>query len=80
MRKKYTDHAEKVGKEMNRKKCIFKAGEKFKKSCRQLPEFICTSCHRMLFMKSVSVFDVNKYEFNGPCLRVLDDHYRFKDE
>ena len=80
MRKKYTDHAEKVGKEMNRTKCIFKAGEKFKKSCRQLPEFICTSCHRMLFMKSVLVFDVNKYELNGPCLRVLDDHYRFKDD
>ena len=33
MRKKYTDHAEKVGKEMSRTKCIFKAGEKFRKSC-----------------------------------------------
>ena len=80
MRKKYTNHAEKVGKEMNRTKCLFKTGEKFKKSCQQLPEFICTSCHRMFFMKSVLVFDVNKYELNGPCLRVLDDHYRFKDD
>ena len=65
---------------MNRTKCIFKAGEKFKKSCHQLLEFICTSYHRMLFMKSVLVFDVNKYELNAPCLRVLDDHYRFKDD
>ena len=79
-RKEYKVHAEEVGKEMSREKSISKAGEKFRRSCQQLPEFVCTCCHRMLFMKSVLVFDVNKYELNGPCVRVLEDHYRFKDD
>ena len=79
-RKEYKVHAEEVGKEMSRAKSISKAGEKFRRSCKQLPEFVCTCCHRMLFMKSVLVFDLNKYELNGPCVRVLEDHYKFKDD
>ena len=26
---------------------IEKAGEKFRQSCKELPEFVCTVCHRM---------------------------------
>ena len=78
--KKYSDHAEKVGKEMKTKKQILKAGEKFRHSCKQLPEFVCTCCHRMLFLKSMLVFDIEKYELDGHCVRVLDECYRFKDD
>ena len=56
------------------------AGEKFMRSCKELPEYVCTCCHRMLFRKTVDVFRRDKYKFGGICDRILSDQYRYKDK
>ena len=59
---------------------IEKAGRKFKEHCQNLPEFVCTVCHRMLFEKSCSLFNVDNYSgLKGMCRNVLDEKNRFRD-
>ncbi len=42
---------------------IDEASEKFQQSCKDLPEFVCTCCHRLLWRKSVVAFKESKYDF-----------------
>ena len=37
----------------------------FKKSKKEFPEFVCTCCHRMMFKKSVTTFNINKYKMDA---------------
>ena len=64
----------------HRRHLIENAGEKFKEMAKQIPDTVCTSCHRLLFKKSTKVFNVNKYRSDGVCGRVLSDTYRHKDK
>ena len=58
-----------------------RAADKFLKACDELPEFVCTSCHRLLFRKTVCVFSENKYDMNNEVVKkVLDAEYRYKAE
>ena len=60
---------------------VDKAGEKFRKKCKDLPEFVCTVCHRMLFERGCRKFDENRYSnLEGECRNVMEDRFRFKDE
>ena len=55
------------------------AGEKFLKAIDSKPEFVCTSCHRWLFRKSVEVFDEKHFNFNSSVvLNALSMQYRYK--
>ena len=68
----------------NRKKneeniLIEKAGEKFLRSCKEMPEYICTCCHRVLFRKTVDVFRRDKYKDTGIVKDVLSERYRYRD-
>ena len=56
-----------------------KAAETFRRKCKELPEYVCTCCHRMLFLKTVYVFDRDKYKYDGVCANVLSERYRYKD-
>ena len=63
------------------KDLIEKAGDKFQKSCKELPEWVCTVCHRMMFEKSGRTFNMNSYiNLQGQIRNVLDWRYRFRDE
>ena len=66
--------------EDHRRHLIERAGEKFKEMAKQIPDIVCTSCHRLLFKKSTKVFDRNKYRSDGICGRALSDTYRYKDK
>ena len=46
----------------------------------QIPDTVCTCCHRLLFKNSTKVFDRNKYRSDGICGRALSDTYRYKDK
>ena len=57
----------------------FKGGQKFLKSIREKPEFVCTCCHRWLFQQTVQPFDSSKYNFNNNIVkRALADVNRYK--
>ena len=66
--------------EDHRRHLIERAGEKFKEMAKQIPDIVCTSCHRLLFKKSTKVFYRNKYRSDGICGRALSDTYRYKDK
>ena len=66
--------------EDHRRHLIERAGEKFKEMAKQIPDIVCTSCHRLLFKKSMKVFDRNKYRSDGICGGALSDTYRYKDK
>ena len=44
---------------------IARAGANFLNTLQDMPEFICTVCHRLLFQKSVRVFDVANYNISN---------------
>ena len=59
---------------------IEKAGEKFRENCKELPEFVCTVCHHMMFKNGFHEFHVDSYKkLKGLCLNVLEEKYRFRD-
>jgi len=41
-----------------------KARAQFKKKCQQFPEFVCTVCHRMLFITQVINLQMEKYDID----------------
>ena len=50
----------------------------FKLECKKQPVYICTSCHRLLWEKSVQKFTIDKYSDINTKIRnlVLDEKYR----
>ena len=74
------DIEKKVTKNKSKKDALLqKAASKFKKSCKEFPEFVCTCCHHMMFYRSVIKFKEGNYYFGGVCSRALSDRYCFKD-
>ncbi len=41
---------------------IQEAAENFKMKCHELPEYVCTCCHRLLWKQSVLPFNIEKYD------------------
>ncbi len=41
---------------------IEQAGKNFRKTLADLPEYVCTCCHRLLWKRSVQKFDKSKYD------------------
>ena len=79
--KKEIHEGEKVSKKKSKRDILVdRAGAKFRASCKEFPEFVCTCCHRMLFLRSVKIFHEDKYNFGGVCGKALNERYRFKDE
>ena len=50
----------------------------FKLECKKQPVYICTSCHRLLWEKSVQMFTIERYSNIDTKIRnlVLDEKYR----
>ena len=54
-----------------------KAGTNFLKSLQEMPQFVCTCCHRMLFNKTVKPFNIREYDMNNDIIqKCLSHHYR----
>ena len=52
-------------------------GNTFLLATRQLPEFVCTSCHRWIYRKSVRKFALKDYDQSNAVIRcVLSDSNR----
>ena len=74
------DFEKEVRKNKSKKHALLeKASAKFRKSCKEFPEFVCTCCHRMMFYRSVTKLNVEKYNLGGVCGRALSNRYGFKD-
>ncbi len=48
---------------------IEQAGENFRKTLTDLPEFVCTCCHRLLWRRSVIKFDKSKYDMTSEVVQ-----------
>jgi len=55
-----------------------KAVENFLNSCDDMPCFVCTCCHRVLFGKSVRRFKQNLYSDNADVKLTLSERFRFR--
>ena len=54
-----------------------KAGKIFLKSLQEMPQFVCTCCHHILFNKTVKPFNIREYELNNEIMqKCLSHHYR----
>ena len=54
-----------------------KAGTNFLKSLQEMPQFVCTCCHCMLFSKTVKPFNIREYDMNNDIVqKCLSHHYR----
>ena len=54
-----------------------KAGTDFLKSLQEMPQFVCTCCHCMLFNKTVKPFNITEYDMNNDIMQnCLSHHYR----
>ena len=54
-----------------------KAGTNFLKSLQEMPEFVCTCCHCMVFSKTVKPFTIREYDMNNDIgQKCLSYHYR----
>ena len=54
-----------------------KAGTNFLKSLQEMPQFVCTCCHRILFHKTVRPFNIREYDMNNDIVqKCLSHHYR----
>ena len=54
-----------------------KAGTNFLKSLQEMPQFVCTCCHCMLFNKTVKPFNIREYDMNNDIMqKCLSHHYR----
>ena len=58
---------------------IQRASDKFLSSCNELPCYVCTCCHRMLFQKSVRVLNLSLYDRKDEVVNsCLSDRLRRK--
>ncbi len=48
---------------------IEQAGENFRKTLTDLPEYVCTCCHRLLWRRSVIKFDRSKYDITSEVIQ-----------
>ncbi len=48
---------------------IEEAAENFKKKCYELPEYVCTCCHRLLWKQSVLPFKIDKYNSENDVVK-----------
>ena len=54
-----------------------KAGTNFLKSLQEMPQFVCTCCHHILFNKTVKPFNIREYDLNNDTVQeCLSHHYR----
>ena len=51
-----------------------KAGTNFLKSLQEMPQFVCTCCHRMLFNKTVKPFNIREYDMNNDIIQKCLSH------
>lgn len=58
-----------------------KAAIAFLKACKMKPEFVCTCCHRILFRKTVVIFNESNYNFGHSTVeRALSEMNRYKSD
>ena len=56
-----------------------KARNDFLKRYKEFPEYVCTSCHCMLFYKGVQLFDESKYDFSCEAVSdTLSERFQYK--
>ena len=54
-----------------------KASANFLKSLQEMPQFVCTCCHCILFHKAVKHFKIEDYDMNNDIVqKCLSHHYR----
>ena len=54
-----------------------KAGANFLKSLQEMPQFVCTCCHHILFHKTVKPFKNREHDMNNDTVqKCLFHHYR----
>ena len=46
-----------------------KAGTNFLKSLQEIPQFVCTCCHDILFHKTVKPFKIGEYDMNNDIVQ-----------
>ena len=51
-----------------------KAGTNFLKSLQEMPQFVCTCCHCMLFSKTVTPFNIREYDMNNDIVQKCLSH------
>ena len=51
-----------------------KAGANFLKSLQEMPQFVCTSCHCILFQKTVKPFKTGEYDMNNDIVQKCLSH------
>ena len=52
-----------------------KAGTNFLKSLQEMPQFVCTCCHCILFHKTVKPFKIGEYDMNYDIVQKCLSHY-----
>ena len=50
------------------------AGTNFLKSLQEMPQFVCTCCHCMLFSKTVKPFNIREYDMNNDIVQKCLSH------
>ena len=74
------DFEKEVRKNKSKKDALLeKAAAKFRKSCKEFLEFVCTCFYHMMFYRSIAKLNVENYILGGVCGRALSDRYHFKD-
>ncbi len=63
LKQKRSDESERRKKASAKTLMIEEASLNFQKKCKDLPEFVCTVCHRMLWRQSVVFFKELNYNF-----------------
>ena len=54
-----------------------KVGTNFLKSLQEMPQFLCTCCHHILFHKTVKPFKIGEYDMNNDIVQnCWSHHYR----
>ncbi len=64
LKQKRSDETERRQKSKAKVLTIQEASVNFQKKCKDLPEFVCTVCHRLLWRRSVVVFKELNYNFD----------------
>ena len=51
-----------------------KAGTNFLKSLQEMPQFVCTCYHHILFHKTVKPFNITEYDMNNDIMQKCLSH------
>ena len=62
-------HALKRKHDKQKEMTIQKASENFRRKCYELPEYVCTCCHRLLWKQSVLPFKIDKYDRTNDIIK-----------